>query len=357
MSILCGNIFRPRKWNTGENFYHNIFKGTSAWKFPLRTAAPAEISSEWILQQRGPKNRVDPTRAHACLVEDEFSPEKSLARTATLFLTNRECPLRCLMCDLWKNTLEESQDLPDIPLQIRTALNELHSRGPFAQIKLYNSGSFFDPNAIPIPQYERIAQSLGSEVQRVVVESHPAFIGSRTKKFQQLLSARLQVAIGLETCHPEVLERLNKKMTLDAFSRAAEFLLLNGMELRVFILLRPPFLNELEAVEWACRSIDFAFANGASVVTVIPTRLGNGAMEKLAQRRAFEQPTLASLEKVVSHGLSLRKGIVFSDLWDLGKFRTCPHCFEARSNNLELGNRLQTPMTVTPCPACDSHDA
>jgi uncharacterized Fe-S cluster-containing MiaB family protein len=38
------------------------------------------------------------------------------------------------------------------------------------------------------------------------------------------LKADLQVAIGLETAHPEVLPRLNKQMTLEDFSSSVQFL-------------------------------------------------------------------------------------------------------------------------------------
>ena len=46
--------------------------------------------------------------------------------------------------------------------------------------------------------------------------------------------------MGLETAHPEVLERLNKRMTLDQFRLAARFLEANGIDLRVFILRSAP---------------------------------------------------------------------------------------------------------------------
>src|SRR2546430_5667940 len=44
---------------------------------------------------------------------------------ATVFLSNRECPFRCLMCDLWKNTLETTLPPGRIVGQIRWALERL----------------------------------------------------------------------------------------------------------------------------------------------------------------------------------------------------------------------------------------
>src|SRR5437016_13099926 len=76
----------------------------------------------WALDQRGPKNRLDPWRPSAFMVEPERSEAGELVDVATLFLTNRECPYRCLMCDLWKNTLDERVPVGAIPAQIRYAL-------------------------------------------------------------------------------------------------------------------------------------------------------------------------------------------------------------------------------------------
>ena len=64
-------------------------------------------------------------------------------------------------------------------------------------------------------------------------------------------------------------------MTLEQFARAAAFVRENQMALRVFVLVKPPFLSETEALYWANRSVDFAFAHGANVVSLIPTRQGN----------------------------------------------------------------------------------
>ena len=78
----------------------------------------AAARDEWVLSRRPQRNALDPWRPWAFFVEDEpcamnpvpctLSPgSDGLSRVpvATIFLTNRECPWRCLMCDLWKNTL------------------------------------------------------------------------------------------------------------------------------------------------------------------------------------------------------------------------------------------------------------
>ena len=60
-----------------------------------------------VLHARGAKNVVDPRRPYAFLVEPEYQPNGRVESVATLFLTNRECPFRCLFCDLWQNTTDD----------------------------------------------------------------------------------------------------------------------------------------------------------------------------------------------------------------------------------------------------------
>jgi len=308
---------------------------TQSPNYPI---TPSE-RTRWIVERRGQKNALDPRVPYAYLWEEECGANGGLVSTATLFLTNKECPYRCLMCDLWQNTLDTRVPVGAIPKQIDFALERL----PVArQIKLYNAGSWFDTQAIPPEDYAAIAERVQG-FERVIVECHPNLIGEKILPFRDLLRGSFEIAMGLETAHAPTLERLNKRLTRDIFRAKAEFLRQNGIALRVFILLRPPFQTEEQGLEEACHSLEFAFECGASVCCVIPTRAGNGAVEALAQTGDYAPPTLASLETAVRYGLNLKKGRVFADLWDIEKFYTDAQSPEIAARLAEM-NRTQIPV-------------
>jgi hypothetical protein len=304
--------------------------------------------NKWIVERRPQRAALDPWRPYAFCVEDERSASGQAVPVATIFLTNRECPWRCLMCDLWRNTLVEETPAGAIPAQIDYALARL----PRArEIKLYNSGSFFDCHAIPVADYPAISRSVQS-FERVVVESHPALAGERTLNFRDLLAGRLEVAMGLETVHTDTLSRLNKGMTLEQFSATAEWLRKNEIDLRVFILIKPPFMDEMEALVWAERSLDFAFDCGATVASLIPTRGGNGALDELQKVGEFSPPRMETIEAAAIYGLGLKRGRVFVDLWDLRKSSGCGACHAARVSRLGEMNRRQLILPSVSCDQC-----
>jgi archaeosine synthase beta-subunit len=333
---------------------------------PSATEYPIEPRGRdaWVLARRPPRTAEHNVfRPHGFFNEQERTDAGAVAWFATVFLTNRECPWRCVMCDLWKTTVTEVVPFGAIPAQIDHALEQLRlpNQQSHAGIKLYNGGSFFDPKAVPPDDYAAIAERAGL-FERVVVECHPAFVNARCLQFRDLLiapaqnnhrgHAQLEVAIGLETAHESTLEKLNKRMTLQDFERAARFLRDNGIALRVFVLVKPPFQDEAMALAWAGRSVQFAFDHGATAVSLIPTRAGNGAMEALAAAGQFTPPKLATLEAALAEGIRLERGRVFADLWDLERFSSCATCFGARQQRLQEMNLGQVVPPDVPCPHC-----
>ena len=83
-------------------------------------------------------------------LEEEPTETRERAALLTVLLTNRECPWRCVYCDLWRQTLGTRVQPGDIPAQLDLALIDpaIAVARP-SQLKLYNAGSYFDAGAIP----------------------------------------------------------------------------------------------------------------------------------------------------------------------------------------------------------------
>lgn len=311
------------------------------------------ISDREVLSVRPAKNAIDPWRPYEFLVEQERSAAGTVDDVLTIFLSNRECPFRCTMCDLWKNTLDDRVPLGAIPAQIDYTMQR--SR-PARHVKLYNAGNFFDVQAIPPEDYASIAQRLDG-FETVIVENHPRLTDERCLRFRDLLKGRFEVAMGLETTHPTVLAALNKRMTLRDFDTATQFLKQNGIDVRTFLLVKPPSLSEQEGIEWAIRSLQHAVQAGADCISFIPTRGGNGMMEQLQATGTFSPPSIRSLELVLEQGLQQVPQInpaarVFMDVWNAELFYDCELCGPARADRIRRMNHSQK---IEPAIECSCH--
>jgi hypothetical protein len=324
---------------------------------PVGYPKSAIARDRFVLERRPARAAYNPWRFQGISVEEELAHDGTVARSATVFLTGRECPWRCVMCDLWRHTIAEDTPLGAIPVQLAAAREQFRrDAANVSQIKLYNAGSFFDPRAVPERDYPSIATALDG-FAHVVVESHPALVGPRVDRWLEILAGMchqpptLEVAMGLETAHPDALDRLNKQMTLDGFARAADALARRSVAMRVFLLIAPPFVPDEEHERWLLRSVDVAFEAGAAVVALIPTRSGNGAIDALSAAGSFREPTLDDIERTVDAALawSRGRGRLFVDLWDLERFSTCAVCFNARRDRLHAMNLAQQILPLVAC--------
>lgn len=311
----------------------------------------------FVLSRRGSRPSLDPFTHQGLVIEPERSADGLVVSTATLFLTGRECPWRCVMCDLWRHTTVGDTPRGAIPRQIADAVVALRASPAMpALIKLYNAGSFFDARAVPPADDDRIARAL-EPFARVVVESHPSLVGDRTWRLRDALGrsgrdVRLEVAMGLETAHPVALEHLNKGITVEAFAAAARTLASHDVDLRVFLLIDPPFVAAADQHTWLARSVAAAFECGASVVSLIPTRTGNGAMDTIEANGDFAPPDLFAIEEAAAVGLACAKGRLFVDTWDLDRFSACDACARPRRDRLtDLNLTQQVPPSLS-CPVC-----
>ncbi len=304
-----------------------------------------------IRKLRPAKRPLDPWRPIGVQQEEERNSEGDLVPCQTIFLTGRECPFTCVFCDLWQYTLDDPTPSGAIPAQISRAFEEFGRPPDGATIKLYNASNFFDDKAVPRADWPAIAELLSS-FSRIVVECHPRLVNERCVEFAERLEGRLEVAMGLETVHPVSLPRLNKKLTLESFGRAAALLRSFGVGIRSFVLVGAPYVPAVETVEWAVRSVDHALECGSEVVSLIPVRGGIGELQRLADLGAFCPPTAQQLEAALDGALRLNRGIVLADLWDAQSLAGCTTCRSARIERMEQLNRVGGCLPPVACPVC-----
>ena len=289
-----------------------------------------------IRSLRPPKARVDAHAAHGSVLEDERRPSGKIEQALTVFLTGAECPFTCSFCDLWQWTLDGPTPPGALARQLESVLDAHDGRTP-DRLKLYNASNFFDQRAVPAEDVLGIAK-LAALFAAITVESHANTIGAKTLEFARRIPGRLEVAVGLETIHPVAAAHLNKRLELARFDSAARFLSDNGIDLRVFVLLGAAYVPVGETVAWTVRTVEYAVERGASVVSIIPVRGGNGELERLQGLGHFTAPALSQLEEALDLSLQFTSAAVTADLWDVDRVTACEHCRAGRVNRLRRMN-------------------
>ena len=308
------------------------------------------VVDERIRGLRPPKPFVDVSRAHGSVFERERRPGARIEQALTVFLAGAECPFTCAFCDLWRWTIDGPTPLGALTRQLRGVLDSMDVSA-IDRLKLYNASNFFDSRAVPSEDVAAIA-GIAQSFAALTVESHASTIGPKTIAFAQQMSGRLEVAVGLETIHPEACARLNKRLDLRRFDAAAEMLRDNGIDLRVFVLLGAPYIPPPESMDWTLRTVDYAAKRGASVISIIPVRGGNGEMERLQGIGEFVPPTLRDLEAALDDSLRVAGAVVTADLWDAKNLPSCAQCADrriARLGRMNLTGELEPAVECEKC--------
>jgi len=267
-----------------------------------------------------------------------------LRPTLTLFLIGAKCPFHCIYCDLGDAMIDGTTPPGSLPEQIRRGIATADT--PCATVKLYNASNFFEKRAVPIADDLAIAE-LVSDFERVVVECHPRLIGERMERFADSLSGTLEVAMGLETIHPDALPQLQKSMSLDDYDRAAERIEMHGCSHRAFVLIGAPFVPPASSLEWTIKTARYAAERGARLISLIPLRPRAGSTV------AMQAPSLTEVERSLEGALQAAPdSIVQVDPWDLAVLSACPNCRAARQHRIvqmNLSGFIPAPIA---CPDC-----
>lgn len=317
-----------------------------------RVAGAGAWTPRRIRQARPPRAPVGADRPLGHEWETERRVGGGERRVLTVFLAGAECPFTCLFCDLWRHTLEGPTPAGAIPAQLEMALEAAGAAPGGCALKLYNASNFFDARAVPPDDDTRVAR-LCAGFARVTVECHPRLLGERAERFADALDGRLEIAMGLETVHPDVFPRLHKGMTRDDFDAGVAWARERGLGTRAFVLVGLPWVPAREFSAWAASSARHAAELGVDRVSLIPLRAGNGALDALVREGALEPVRLEHVEEALAAALAAAGPgtVVEVDPWDLEPLARCGACGPVRIERLREANLAGRAPRRVPC-AC-----
>jgi len=169
------------------------------------------------------------------------------------------------------------------------------------QIKIYTSGSFLDEREIPAETREAIAETFADR-DRMVVESLPDFVDEQKIRDFTDRGVETDVAVGLETATDRVRhDCVNKYFEFAEFERAADHAADAGAGVKAYLLMKPPFLSETEAIADMKRSIRrCAAVEGCHTVSMNPCNVQRHTMvEDLFHGDGYRPPWLWSVAAVL----------------------------------------------------------
>ena len=245
----------------------------------LRPANPREIISTWT-----EKDVLDGKVVDAWVI---------IFRTRGCYWARKS---GCSMCGYVNDVaIEVSPD--DLRAQLDSVLPR-HRGEPF--VKVYTSGNFFDEREVFPEIRAEMMKALGGRCEKVMVETLSHLVRREPLEEGTRLAQKFEIALGLESANDVVLRHaVNKMWGLREHVRAAELAHEMGATVKSYLLLKPPFLTEREAIE---DTVETAHAVDAvsDTISINPMNVQrNTVVDHLFHRGEYRPPWLWSVAEVL----------------------------------------------------------
>ena len=201
----------------------------------------------------------------------------------------------CTMCGYFADTYPVNVE------QVRGQISNAHDRYQNQPVvKLFSSGSFFDEADLPLEARSFFLESFGGKAKKLIVESRPDIITEEALSIFEKAKSEVEVALGLETSNDHLLTySINKGFTFKDYVKAATLIREKGMKVKTYLLLKPPYLTEHEAINDAVLSVRDALPY-SDTISINPVNIQNFTfLRYLWREKLYRAPWLWSLLEVL----------------------------------------------------------
>ncbi|MHA1959981.1 MAG: archaeosine biosynthesis radical SAM protein RaSEA [Candidatus Thorarchaeota archaeon] len=217
---------------------------------------------------------------------------------------------------------------------LQRAMSKLDDEEEPLSVKLYTSGSFLDSEEFPSDALDSVLEIIAQDarITQVVVESRPEYVTESTVNLlrTKLGHRHIEIGIGLESANDRV-RRLcvNKGFSSSDFERALLTAKEQNIGVRAYVLIKPPFMTEMEALMDSVLTIKKSAALWASTISVNPVNVQKHTLvERLWFDGQYRPPWLWTVVEVLKRGRShiTREANLVCDPVAAGKARGAHNC-------------------------------
>ncbi|WP_435147769.1 archaeosine biosynthesis radical SAM protein RaSEA [Halobaculum sp. P14] len=265
---------------------------------------------------------------------DEDNTPGGVKRSLTIILNTGGCRWAraggCTMCGYVAESVEGGSVPHDAMMdQIQACLDHEAEEAdePAPLVKIYTSGSFLDEREVAAETRDAVAETFADR-ERVVLESLPDFVDADKLRDFTDRGLDADVAVGLETATDRVRhDCVNKYFDFADFEAACAEAGDAGAGVKAYLLMKPPFLTEGEAVDDMVSSVErCAAVDNCHTVSMNPCNVQRYTMvDELHFRGGYRPPWLWSVAAVLERTADA-DAIVVSDPVGHGSDRGPHNC-------------------------------
>jgi archaeosine synthase beta-subunit len=254
----------------------------------------------------------------------------------------------CSMCGYFNDSALTDISEEELISQFENAMSKYKDQ---RFVKIFTSGSFLDDKEIPENVQKRILEKLYETADKVSVESRPEYITS--KKIQKIKdiykNKTFEIGIGLETADDMTRKQIiNKGFTFQDYKKAADTMKKNNIKIKTYVLIKPPYLTEKQAMENAITTVE-KIKNITDIISFNPVNIQrNTVVNYLWGRKMYRPPWLFSIVEILKKSKEITKNIrIKCDIVGGGNIRGAHNCRECDTQFLKAISDFSLKQDIT----------
>lgn len=213
----------------------------------------------------------------------------------------------CTMCGFWNETSQQKDrvEAEDFISQFKGALKAFNLY-KYPILSIYNAGSAFNEEEIPFEALESIFRMISKipTIKQIILESRIEYMTKdRIRQLKNIINGKdLIIGVGLESSNDTIRELcIHKGLPKKRIEEYIELSKSLGMNSRIYVLIKPPFLTEMEAIEDVVGTTRYLYDLGVSDIHYETTTIEeNTLVHILFNKRLYQLPWLWSIVEIIN---------------------------------------------------------